>query len=546
MSPVLRLFGLIAVLAICCATSQAVTIPTVAVGNPGNAPDTAVSYDGTSGYGSVPYTFYIGTYDVTNRQYTEFLNTKDPTGANTLGLWNSNMANTTWGGISFNSGNTNGNKFVLITGRQNHPVNGVTWYDAVRFANWLNNGEGNGDTESGAYTLLGGTPIPFNGRSITRNAGAKVFLPSENEWYKAAYYDPATSAYFYYPTGSNSRPTASSPTGLVNHANYDGVVGNLTDVGAYSGTTSPYGAFDMGGNVSQWDDASGGLSGSYRELRGGSWIVDTRDDDLVSVERNFSDPTTETSDSTDGTSTGTGFNDVGFRVASIYPGIGPPAWIGATDANWATPSNWFGPVPGATTGTTNTDTATFNQNAPNSPLTIDAGRNIKNITFDTANVNSMTIGTTGGNALLLTAGGTVQTTSTVVNPQTINCPFVLEGDYTFTSGAASSAATLTFGGRITPGATSGVTTLTLGGINTGNNTISGILADNGAGKLAIAMAGPGVWGLSGANTFSGNTTVTGGKLILQNSAALQMSTLSLAIDNGVAFAAGLGRRHSAA
>ena len=82
--------------------------------------------------------------------------------------------------------------------------------------------------------------------------------------------------------------------------------------------------------------------------------------------------------------------------------------------------------------------------------------------------------------------------------------------------------------------------MTLVGVNTGNNVISGILADNGGGKLALAMAGSGMWGLGGANTFSGNTTVSGGKLILQNSAALQMSTLSLAIDNGVAFAAGLG------
>ena len=127
-----------------------------------------------------------------------------------------------------------------------------------------------------------------------------------------------------------------------------------------------------------------------------------------------------------------------------------------------------------------------------------------------------------------------------MNPQVINCPLILEGAYTFTSGAANSAVTLTFGGHITPGATSGVTTLTLGGINTGNNMISGILADNGGGKLAVAMAGPGAWALSGANTFSGDTAVTGGMLILKNSAALQMSTLSLAVDNGVAFAAGLG------
>ena len=165
-------------------------------------------------------------------------------------------------------------------------------------------------------------------------------------------------------------------------------------------------------------------------------------------------------------------------------------------------------------GTNNTDTAVFNQNAPNSPLTLDASRNIDNITFDTSSVNSVTIGTVGGNPLLLTAGGTIQTTSTVANPQTFNCPLVLEGEYKFFSRAASSSATLSFGGGITPGATSGLTTLLLTGNNGGANTISGTLADNGAGQLAIVMSGTGSWTLSGANTYSGNTTVGNGTLQL--------------------------------
>ncbi len=199
MSPVLRLFGLVAFVATFSATSRAVTIPTVAVGNPGNVGDTVGMDDGSTGYGSVPYAFYLGTYDVTNSQYTAFLNTKDPTGADALGLWNTNMSNPTIGGISFNSGNVNGSKYSVISGDGNHPVNFVTWYDAARFANWLNNGQGTGDTETGAYTLQGGIPTPWNAFSITRNAGARVFLPSENEWYKAAYYNPTTSSIFRLP-----------------------------------------------------------------------------------------------------------------------------------------------------------------------------------------------------------------------------------------------------------------------------------------------------------------------------------------------------------
>ena len=161
------------------------------------------------------------------------------------------------GGISFNNGNLSGHKYDVIPGDGNHPVNSVTWYSAIRFANWFGHGQGNDDTETGAFTLapLGPGGVPINGDSPTRNSGATVFLPSESEWYKAAYYNSATSSYFQFPTSTNTLPTASGPTALPNHANYDSVVANPTDVGAYSSTKSPYGAFDMGGNVLNWNEA---------------------------------------------------------------------------------------------------------------------------------------------------------------------------------------------------------------------------------------------------------------------------------------------------
>ena len=282
----------------------AVTIQWSLVGNPGNADDPADGDRFTAGvqnFGAVPYSYKIGTYDVTNRQYAEFLNTKDPGGANPLFLWNGNMDDgTRFGGINFNAGNPAGSKYVLVPGRQDHPVNHVTWYSAIRFANWLNNGQGNGDTETGAYTLLGGTYTPTNGVSIVRNAGAQVFLPSENEWYKAAYYNPATGSYFQYATSSNGVPIASGPTDLANHANFGDFVANLTDVGAYTGTTSPYGAFDMNGNVFQWNQAS---IDSFRGTRGGSWKL-TLPDGMHSSDRFKLEPANLL------------FN-VGFRVAAV-------------------------------------------------------------------------------------------------------------------------------------------------------------------------------------------------------------------------------------
>jgi autotransporter-associated beta strand protein/uncharacterized repeat protein (TIGR03803 family) len=208
--------------------------------------------------------------------------------------------------------------------------------------------------------------------------------------------------------------------------------------------------------------------------------------------------------------TTSGFGPLGG--GTVYSISTPATWIGGSSTKWADAANWSTAVPGANNVTINKDTAIFSQASPNSPLVIDAGRNLQNINFDTSAVNSLTIGTTSGPVLLLTAGGMIQTTSTVTNPQTINAPLVLEGDYAFSSGAASNLATLNFGGVINPGPMSGTTTLTLGGSNAGANTVSGALVDNGAGHLAVSKSGSGVWILSAANSYSGATTVSAGTL----------------------------------
>jgi sulfatase modifying factor 1 len=274
------------------------------VGNPGNAPDPA------TGFGAVDYSYNIGTYDVTNSQYVAFLNSNVPGGetADPLVLYNSNMSNGTYGGTTYNSGAASGSKYSVMGSNGQNPVNYVTWYDTLRFANWLENHQVAGMTETGAYQLLGGTPTPSNFATITRSATATVFLPSENEWCKAAYYDPGLSSYYRFATGTNTPPTATGPTSAPNSVNsllFPDGPDNLTAVGAYSGTTSPYGAYDMAGDVYQWNEAL--INSTVRGVRGGSF---SDGNGLLSSLRLAADPTTE-------------FNGFGFRVASVpEPGTG--------------------------------------------------------------------------------------------------------------------------------------------------------------------------------------------------------------------------------
>ena len=155
----------------------------------------------------VGYSYNIGTYDVTNSQYVEFLNTKDPTGANTLGSVEQQHDQCAfYGGINFNAGNANGSKYSVISGDGNHPVNYVTWYDAIRFANWLNNGQGNGDTETGAYTLLGGTPSPSTATASRGTPGRQCFFPAKTSGTRQRTTTPHTQFSI-----SNIRPAATRP-----------------------------------------------------------------------------------------------------------------------------------------------------------------------------------------------------------------------------------------------------------------------------------------------------------------------------------------------
>ena len=284
---------------------QPVTIAISIVGNPGNAADSATG----SLYGNVEYTYGIGTYDVTLTQYTAFLNAVART--DTYSLFNGNQAmDTSIAGIQ-RSGSS-GNYTYSLLGDGQRPVTYVSWLDAARFCNWLHNGQptsGEEDTtttESGAYALNG----DMTGGLETKSTSATWWIPSENEWYKAAYYDPSLNSgqggYWAYATKSNTAPGNSwANRTLANEANYyhSGYTlpgpSQLTDVGAFTNSASAYGTYDQAGNVFNWNDAV--ISGSNRGARGGPWNFSSSY--LRSSSRTYQNPTSQ-------------FNSLGFRVAT--------------------------------------------------------------------------------------------------------------------------------------------------------------------------------------------------------------------------------------
>ena len=315
--------------------SALITIDAVNVGDAGNPNDP------TTGFGAVGYNYGIAKYEVTLSQYTAFLNAVGAT--DTYALYNGNMgAYTPTLGIS-RSG-ASGSYTYSVVGNGARPVTWVSWFDSARFSNWLQNGQPTGaqaagTTETGAYTLNGAT----SGVGFARNAGSIYGLPTENEWYKAAYYQPAaqggdTDGYWLYATRSNIQPNSRNGSATdPNSANYnynDGIANGynggyaanntntlptsnlMTSVGAFSLASSFYGTFDQDGNAWEWDD---GVIGSTRVLRGGS--AGSTEGFLRSSYR-YSNPAT--------------FEDysVGFRVIVPEPSVGAMMVMGMVVLAW--------------------------------------------------------------------------------------------------------------------------------------------------------------------------------------------------------------------
>lgn len=266
-------------------TGLAVNIATVPVSDPGNPADTRYADVWTpQGYGRVDYTYYVAKFEVTTGQYCAFLNAV--AAVDTYGLYNTYMGyspNPGWSGCNIQRTGSPGSYSYAVPGDwANRPVSTVSWGDAARFCNWLSNGQPTGPqgpatTENGSY-YLNGAATDTALSVVARRSDARYVIPTENEWYKAAYYDPdkpGGAGYWDYPTRTNTVPSNILDPNGTNNAN--SANGGLTlgppyfrtEVGAFAGSPSAYGTFDQGGNVSEWTETRYHGAGQYRVFRGG-------------------------------------------------------------------------------------------------------------------------------------------------------------------------------------------------------------------------------------------------------------------------------------
>ncbi len=287
--------------------AQLVTIETVPVGDPRNV---AYRSSGSEAIGSVPYTYEIGKYEVTLSQYAVFLNSVAKfNGASYLvSLWNSQLEfDDNVAGIARTGTGAVVDPYVYtVIGDGRRPVSNLSWFDAARFANWVNNGATAGaSTETGSYTLNGASSVLM----IDPNASAVWRLPNADEWFKAAYYKGGgtNAGYWRYATRSDVSPGNVVGAGT-NQANYrvrdryavtqsatlESDRNYLTAVGAFTRSASSYNTFDQTGNVTEWTDGLFVFAppGEPREVLraafGGAWDsnFDASSFEATAVDRN--------------------------------------------------------------------------------------------------------------------------------------------------------------------------------------------------------------------------------------------------------------------
>jgi formylglycine-generating enzyme required for sulfatase activity len=250
----------------------------VTIGQPGNVADTTGDPNPA---GAVPYEYRIGKYEISEQMIDK---------ANALG----------------------GLGITKDTRGPNKPATRVSWYEAATFVNWLNTSTGATPAykfdADGTFQLWLPTDPGYDPANLYRNSLTKYFLPSADEWYKAAFFDPVANQYFDFPNGSDTAPapvaSGIAPSTAVFDQPFEQGPADIT----LAGGLSPYGTMAQGGNVWEWEEMDFDLindsSSSVRGVRGGFWNFVSGA--LRSSIRNNEGPGAES-------------RSFGFRVASVVP-----------------------------------------------------------------------------------------------------------------------------------------------------------------------------------------------------------------------------------
>jgi formylglycine-generating enzyme required for sulfatase activity len=320
-------------------------IDAVFVGDANNSADIVLS--GGASRGAVDHEYYIGKYNITQGQWTEFLNavaTNKSASTPILDLYDSGMGTAGCSSIARAGDPNDSNKWIYSVNANfvNRPVGYVSLLDVKRFCNWLTNQKlyGTSDTETGIYDMSAGAENASRIDAVWQAGG--IALPDEDEWYKAAFYDsnkdgPGAAGYYTYSFGKVSGETVNS-----NYANYSNKTngayyntnqpgwGNhiywVSEVDFYeklNGSLSAYGVADMTGNVFEFTDST---NGSDRVVRGASYWDSAATALTASASRTTLSPTA-------------GSSRYGIRLASLA--LAPEIhWTGGNGTWDATSVNW--------------------------------------------------------------------------------------------------------------------------------------------------------------------------------------------------------------
>lgn len=278
----LRLSVGLALLAACsnqaCADIDPLTgIDFVRIGAVGNAPWSGNGRPGDDaiGRGSVGYEYSIGRFEVTTRQWVDFLNAAldRPAGDQIPYV----SVPQFWGGSSTTPNNPGGRRFVVRPGMDMIPVGDITWRMAAVLCNWYSNDRrmDRGAFLNGAYdtSTFGLGPSGFTDQP-THTPGARYWIPSWDEWLKAAHYDPnrngqGQGGWWAYSNATDTQLVGGPPG--AGQANFGFTSGAFNiPLGAYAQTQSPWGLLDVAGATSEWMEGLLERGDRYR-IYDGSW-----------------------------------------------------------------------------------------------------------------------------------------------------------------------------------------------------------------------------------------------------------------------------------